>query len=80
MRMGQAYFALRWAKGEAVVIHILVAAHAKVGVNILLGAEFILGQQERTHSIEYQVGDNLNPVSYTHLDVYKRQVYARYAG
>ena len=60
MRMGQAYFALRWAKGEAVVIHILVAAHAKVGVNILLGAEFILGQQERTHSIEYQVGDNLN--------------------
>lgn len=42
------------------MVHVLVAAHAEVGRNILLGAEFILGNQPSTHSIEYHVGDDLN--------------------
>jgi len=42
------------------MIHVLVAAHAEAGKNLLLGAELIIGKQPSTHSIEYRVGDDLN--------------------
>ena len=48
--------------------------------NCIYGIKFVIKQLTKYNSPSSAEADTYHPVSYTHLDVYKRQVYGRPPG